>query len=145
MQLRNKTHIFLSKLFSSKLWHTHTHIGIISPLHGNPRKRKIYLQRAAASHTCWSEWVRETAPESYELFIPSLRDSWLPGLRARDASIWASETCEDKTVNISPSSWGNVSALKVVTSSNFFALYCSAPFRKFSSMMSQRTVPWEGG
>lgn len=28
------------------------------------------------------------------------------------------------------------------TSSNFLALYCSAPFRKFSSMMSHNTVPY---
>lgn len=46
MQLRNKTHIFLSKL-----WHTHTHIGIISPLHGNPRKRKnISSESCCKSH-----------------------------------------------------------------------------------------------
>lgn len=29
-----------------------------------------------------------------------------------------------------------------LTSSNFLALYWSAPLRKFSRMMSQRTVPW---
>lgn len=28
------------------------------------------------------------------------------------------------------------------TSSNFLALYWSAPFRKFRRMMSQSTVPW---
>lgn len=28
------------------------------------------------------------------------------------------------------------------TSSNFLALYCSAPFRKFSNMMSHSTVPY---
>lgn len=28
------------------------------------------------------------------------------------------------------------------TSSNFLALYCSAPFRKFSRMMSHNTVPF---
>lgn len=31
---------------------------------------------------------------------------------------------------------------RTFTSSNFLALYCSAPFRKFSSIMSHRTVPY---
>lgn len=125
-----------------------TDTGIISLLHGNPRKRKINvqgLQRAAAGHTGWSERARETAPESYELLIPCLSDSWLPGLRASDASIWASETCRDKTVKVSPQLWRKCPRLQLVTSSNFLALYCSAPFRKFSKMRSQRTVPCKQG
>lgn len=36
----------------------------------------------------------------------------------------------------------NLGLKKNFTSSNFLALYCSAPFRKFSNMMSHSTVPY---
>lgn len=48
------------------------------------------------SHRGRSEVEREMAPESYGLLMPGLSDSWLAGLWAREASIWASDTWNDK-------------------------------------------------
>lgn len=113
----------------------------ISWVAGRERDRK---RNVRFSQICYSEVAREMAPESYELLMPGLSDSWLPGLWARDASIWASDTWMDKATKLftetacSPgqSAWTNV-----ITSSNFLALYWSAPFKKFSKITSQRTVP----
>lgn len=75
-------------------------------LRGNKGKRKRekeecpVLQIVVVSQIGWSEVAREMAPESYELLMPGLSDSWLPGLWARDASIWASDTWMDKTMKI---------------------------------------------
>lgn len=44
-------------------------------------------------------------------------------------------TCNCKTKK-------NKKHIATITSSNFLALYCSAPFMKFSRMTSQRTVPY---
>lgn len=107
------------------------------------------------SHRGRSEVEREMAPESYGLLMPGLSDSWLAGLWAREASIWASDTWNNKEKNRKWNPrrrvvlttcwkwhhWGRC-VWDHFTSSNFLALYCSAPFRKFSRMMSQRTVPW---
>lgn len=111
-------------------WQTKTDCRILTTRKGTPsllwgskgeRKREkeecpVLQIVVAVSQIGWSQVSREMAPESYELLIPGLSDSWLSGLWARDAAIWASDTWMDKRIKIwDEALTGNFTALLKVT------------------------------